>query len=218
MAQIPAEEMFDRYAGLYETRFMDLSRYSTSLAQFCMDLPAGNVEVLDVACGPGNVSKHLLHLRPELRVLGIDLAPKMLELARINNPQAEFRVMDMRQIHLLTQRFGGVICGFGLPYLSAEEALKFIDDAARLLVPGGLLYLSTMEADPQKSGIRMPSTGGEDGVYTTYHLSETLVAAFSNLGLQLVLEARLPDASPNAESVDLILMGRKVPGGIQAHF
>jgi trans-aconitate methyltransferase len=66
-----------------------------------------NAEILEVACGPGNVTKYLLSQRPSFRTKGIDLAPKMVELARINNPTAEFFVMDIRDISSISKQYDG---------------------------------------------------------------------------------------------------------------
>jgi len=42
---------------------------------------AGRARVLDAACGPGSASRYLLAQRPELQLLGIDLAGS--ELVRV---------------------------------------------------------------------------------------------------------------------------------------
>ena len=61
---------------------MDVTLYDDSYKQFCELLPLERARVLDAACGPGNVSRYLLAQRPNLDLLGIDLAPRMVELAR----------------------------------------------------------------------------------------------------------------------------------------
>ena len=45
-------------------------------------------EVLDVACGPGHISNYLLENDPTVKLHGIDLSPRMLELASENCPRA----------------------------------------------------------------------------------------------------------------------------------
>jgi hypothetical protein len=46
----------------------------------------------------------------------------MVELAREAVPSAQFAVHDCRNLAELQRRFDGIICAFGLPYLSPEEA------------------------------------------------------------------------------------------------
>jgi len=39
-------------------------------------------KVLELACGPGNITKCLLSKRPDLEILATDIAPNILELAK----------------------------------------------------------------------------------------------------------------------------------------
>lgn len=187
---------------------MDLALYDESYRKFCELLRPGRARVLDAACGPGNVSRYLMAQRPELDLLGIDLAPRMVELAREAAPSAQFAVHDCRHLADLEQRFDGIICAFGLPYLSPEEASAFIEAAAGLLDPCGVLYLSTMLGNSEDSGLDHCSTG--DPVYVNYHSEEHLTRLLEKLGFTLV-ERRLID-SPSVASkrtTDLMLISRK---------
>ena len=65
--------------------------------------PLGNSPiVVDLGCGPGNITVLLARLLPEARVIGIDGAERMLELARQRaadqNLAIEFLHQDLRQI------------------------------------------------------------------------------------------------------------------------
>ena len=96
---------------------MDVSLYHESLNAFVSILPQ-NAKVLELACGPGNLTRYLVDKRKDLQVLATDLAEKMLELARGNVPEAVFQKMDCRDISLLNQTFDALVVGFCLPYLS----------------------------------------------------------------------------------------------------
>jgi hypothetical protein len=91
----------------------------------------------------------------------------MIELAVKNNPTANFRIMDWREIHEIKNSFDGIVCGFIVPYLSPLEAEKLVVDVNQLLGNNGLLYLSFVEGDAQKSGFKTTSTG--DRSYFFYH-------------------------------------------------
>ena len=65
--------------------------------------PLGNNPVVvDLGCGPGNITLLLAHLLPEARVIGIDGADRMLELARQRAADQglaiELMHQDLRQI------------------------------------------------------------------------------------------------------------------------
>jgi SAM-dependent methyltransferase len=162
---------FNRRAKEYEDKYMDVSLYADSLNLLCKKMPR-QAKILELACGPGNVTHYLLQQRPDLNILGTDLAPKMLELARKNNPSAEFQLMDCRNLLKLSKIYDAIIAGFCLPYLSKEEVEKLFSDAAKILSPNGILYLSTMEGDYTKSGIQLSSYG--DQAYIYYHEEDHL--------------------------------------------
>lgn len=64
--------------------------------------------ILDVACGTGG---HIQNLRGAYEVVGIDIDPDMLEIARKKNPGVELGTADMRDFDL-GRRFGTVLCLF----------------------------------------------------------------------------------------------------------
>lgn len=205
-----AKTLFNKYAQPYQDKFMDAETYVDTYTAFCKLVQPKEAAILEVACGPGNITRHLLARRPDFKLLGIDLADKMIDLARINNPGAEFRVMDGRNIGELEQQFDGILCGFGLPYLSQEEAHQFIQNASHLLQPGGILYLSTMEDEYSKSGFKGPSSGGEDQLYTYYHEAGFLTDLLQENELGLIdLQRRPYVEADGTTTTDLFLLAQK---------
>jgi len=199
---------FHKLAELYRDKYMGLTLYDDSYREFCELLRPGRARVLDAACGPGNVSRSLLAQRPDLDLLGIDLAPRMVELAREAVPSAQFAMHDCRHLDELGMGFDGIICAFGLPYLSPEEATAFITAAGRALEPGGVLYLSTMLGKSEDSGFEPCSTG--DRVYINYHSEDAVLGSLQACGFTLLKQSRLP--SPSAavkKTTDLIVIAQK---------
>lgn len=177
-------ETWNSIASLYEQKFMYLDIYNDTYDSFCKELTASNATILEIGCGPGNITKYLHSKRPDFIIDAIDVAPSMIELAQKNNPNANFKVMDCRQIHEISKKYEGIICGFCLPYLSDGDCLKLISDSYRLLTQNGILYLSFVEGDSAKSGFQVGSGG--DRVYFYYHnlhnLTEALIKnGFKNL-------------------------------------
>jgi len=203
------KEVFDQYAEIYQDRFMDLSLYHNDLDLFCQGIENKNASILDVACGPGNISQYILTKRPDLKLIGIDLAPRMLELAKINNPRATFQLWDCRNIKQLKTKFDAIICSFGLPYLNKTEALQFIQDAAACLSENGVLYLSTMEDDYNKSGPKTASDG-KSATLQYYHEADYLSEALSLSGFKQIDLNRISYLGRDAETItDLILISKK---------
>jgi ubiquinone/menaquinone biosynthesis C-methylase UbiE len=151
---------------------MDLDLYDDTYDAFCEEVNIENATILEIGCGPGNIAKYLLNKRPDFKIEGIDISPNMLELAKINNPTADFKVMDCREIDKLPSKFNGIVCGFCFPYLSKFDSSKLIRDCANLLKVNGILYISFVEGDYLKSGFQIGSSG--DRTYFYFHTFDNL--------------------------------------------
>jgi len=126
-------EIFNKLANHYDEKYMDVSSYHKSFDLFCATIKKQNTEILELACGLGNITKYILSKRPGFKILGTDLAPHMIDLAKKNNPTAQFELMDSRKISSIEKKYDAIKCGFCLPYLSKEEAIKLIADASKIL-------------------------------------------------------------------------------------
>ena len=113
-----AVRVFDKRTNQYQDKFMDASISNYWLDMFCSKITTSAANILELACGPGDITKYMLTKRPDFKVFGIDLDPNMIGLAKINNPSGDFQVMDCREIGKLNKRYDGIMCGFGLTYLS----------------------------------------------------------------------------------------------------
>jgi len=160
-------ETWNKIAALYQDKFMDIDLYNDTYDFICETLDSSNINILEIGCGPGNITKYLLSKQPDFNITGIDIAPNMIELAKANNPSANFLVKDSRQINEITKQFDAIVCGFCLPYLSETDISKLISDCHYLLTDNGLLYISFVEGDQNKSGFQVGISG--DRVYFYYH-------------------------------------------------
>lgn len=160
-------ETWNKVALLYQEKFMGLDLYNVTYDLICNAVVKNKASILEIGCGPGNITKYLLSKRPDFNIFGIDIAPNMIELAKINNPKANFAVMDSRNISEIETKYDAIVCGFCLPYLSETDSQKLIFEANNLLNDSGFLYLSFVEGDPNKSGFQVGSSG--DRSYFYYH-------------------------------------------------
>jgi cyclopropane fatty-acyl-phospholipid synthase-like methyltransferase len=200
---------WNKVAQLYQEKFMDLDLYDESYALFSSAIEKQNASILEIGCGPGNISRYLLKLHQDFIIHGIDFAPNMIELAKVNIPKATFEVRDARDISQLSKTFDGIIAGFCLPYLSGEESKQLILDANSLLNENGILYLSFVEGDPAQSGLKVSSTG--DRAFFHYHELSTLTRAIVEAGFEnpLCLHVNYGDASSKQE-IHTILIAKKL--------
>ncbi len=102
--------------------------------------------VLDVACGTGLVTlRAALAVGPDGRVLGVDIASRMVETAALRARarqvgNAGFARMEAERLALPDATFDVVLCAFGLMYVpQPEEALR---EMRRVLRPGGRIVVA----------------------------------------------------------------------------
>jgi ubiquinone/menaquinone biosynthesis C-methylase UbiE len=199
---------FNKLAKLYQDKFMDVDLYGDTFDFFCDTIAKENAEILEIACGPGNITKYLLNKRPDFKILGTDLSSNMVGLAQINNPNADFKIMDCREIGLLDKKYDAIMCGFCLPYLSKEEVTKLISDASKILKPKGLFYLSTMEDDYDKSAFKKGSTGDE--IFMHFYPADYLTDVLQENHFKiLTLKRQDYPTQDGTETTDLIIIAEK---------
>lgn len=167
-------ETWNKIAVQYREKFKELGLYNESYAFFCNSIPGRNAKILDVGCGPGIITKHLLAQRPDFDILGIDYAPNMIDLANNDIPNAHFLILDGRQIRDLTEKYDGIVCGFYLPYLNESEVVKFFMDCNAIMNGNASIYLSFVEGNPSNSDYQ--STNDGDRVWFNYYTAEWIKA------------------------------------------
>ncbi len=160
-------ETWNKIALVYQDKFMDLDIYNDTYDFICNSVKKNKANILEIGCGPGNITKYLLSKRPDYNIFGIDIAPNMIALAKKNNPNANFKLMDIRNISEIEGKYDAIVCGFCLPYISEIDSQKLLFDAKNLLNESGFLYLSFVEGDPNKSSFQIVSNG--DRSYFYYH-------------------------------------------------
>jgi ubiquinone/menaquinone biosynthesis C-methylase UbiE len=137
--------VFGRHAAAYDQRLEDImARHESKGRSRVIELAAARsgMRILDLACGPGTLSRRLaMQVTPRGEVVGVDLAPGMIELARAQAiPNARFEVMDIEQLSFDDDTFDAAVCGHGLQFApDLDHALR---EARRVLKPGAILASS----------------------------------------------------------------------------
>jgi SAM-dependent methyltransferase len=96
--------------------------------------------VSDIGCGPGHVARYL-HDRG-VRVVGIDLSPRMIECARKLHPIIEFRQADMEALPVANGTWAGIVAFYSLIHVPRDRVVATLREFRRVLRPRGLLLLA----------------------------------------------------------------------------
>lgn len=180
--------VFSKNAKLYADRFMDVSGQAEVLDTFCL-LLSGNT-VLDLGCGPGNISLYLNNKLPNLNFTCTDVAKDMLVLAETYLGKGQFVQMNALKLHELPIKYDGIVANFLLPYIEPQELDLFVERIYHQLNPGGVVLIHTMEADMELSGIEAPSTGEEPFLFINYYRAHHLMALMEKHQFKSVLCVR----------------------------
>ena len=114
-------------------------------AEVFIDLaaPAGSDSVLDVACGTGLITKHLVHrLGAEGRICAVDIDPDILGYAAstVVDPRLSWQEADATTLPFGDDTFDGVLCHQGLQFFPDRGAA--LREMRRVLVPHGRLTIA----------------------------------------------------------------------------
>lgn len=107
----------------------------------CARLSHGQA-VLDVACGTGVVARAARDVvGPGARVVGVDLNPAMLEVAREARPDLTWLEGDAEDLPFTDAEFDVVLCQSALFFFA--DPGRAVAEMARVVAPGGVVALQT---------------------------------------------------------------------------
>lgn len=104
--------------------------------------------VLDVGCAGGIKSRFLMDRGSH--VIGIDIAENFIEIAKQENPDGDFRVMDMVKIGTLPERFDGICAQASLLHIPKAQVPMVMEGFKQILKPGGLLAIAVKQRRPDQ--------------------------------------------------------------------
>ena len=176
----------DDYAVLVKTLFAKEPLGRAMLAAFAEHVQAdGGQPVADLGCGPGHVTEHLDVLG--VSAFGVDLSPKMVEIARRTHPNLRFEVGSMTALDLTDGELGGIVAWWSILHTPPEVLPVVFAEFYRTLAPGGHLLLGFHAGDEH---LRPERSYGHPVSYDTYLLPpDRITELLSQAGM--VVTARL---------------------------
>ena len=124
----------DRYAEAIRAGRGPATYFRGFLARVLELIPEGGT-VLDLGCGAGLVTADLT---TRARVVGVDISPGQLELARRNAPAATFVRADMVDLAFAPASFDAVVAFWTLIHVPREVHASLFARIHGWLKPGGL--------------------------------------------------------------------------------
>lgn len=196
------EASYDRVAASYADQVREALAQQpyllAALRLFADQVRAGGGgQVVDVGCGPGHVTAHLHDLGVD--VLGVDLSPGMIDVARTDHPGLRFEVASMTDLRLPSEPVAGLLAWQSLIHIPDDFVAPVLGHFHRALRPGGVLQLLFHAGDD--SWLKTEGYGGHPmnvHVYrrTPERMAAWLVDAGFTIGAQMLLDpdGKLPQA------------------------
>ena len=136
---------FDRIGDRYDEAFPHKEGQEERIRRL-LDLLPPDAHVLDLGSGTGLPTARQL-VQAGVRVTGHEISERMIELARINVPEAEFVRADILDLQPVETQYDAIVAFFSLLCLPRARIPEALSRVRASLLPGGLLCLSMVEAD-----------------------------------------------------------------------
>ncbi len=125
--------------------------------------------IVDLGCGYGRLVNELSEAG-FTNAAGLDSSKAMIQRAKRENPQLSFGVADARSTELADRTVDAVLLFAVLTSIpESEQQRRVIDECARILRPGGLLYVSDLLLSQDERNVqrydRFESEFGTRGVF-----------------------------------------------------
>ena len=158
--------------------------------------------ILEIGCGTGNLAILIKRLHPGAEVVGIDPDPKALARAQRKARREALSVQLDRgfaeELPYPDASFDRVLSALMFHHLGPEEKEKTLDEARRVLKPGGSLHLLDF------GGAKVRSDGFIARLHRLHHRSEHLRDNFGDRIPTLMREAGFADPTELADRITIV--------------
>jgi len=201
----PTIQAYDTIAEHYLARWRDRSvvqDHARSFVAYLHDLQLTGYWIADVGCGPGFDAASFRG--QGFKVFGLDLSMGMMKSGR-QEYSGDFIQADMRRLPLAAV-IGSLWVSASLLHLPREDVPFALQEFGRVLLPGGLLYLTVKYGLEQ--GWQHDAYGQKNARFFTYWQAGEIDTVLATAGFE-ILESRL-EGEPN-ETRWLTRFSRLIP-------
>ena len=180
------------YAQKYQDEILMKPVVQTFISDFVKDIPSNGL-ICDMGCGPGQVARYLKN-NLHRNTTGVDLSPKMIEVASTINPGIPFKCSDVLQMDE-TNIYDGIIGLYFIVNFPPPQLTILFKKLKSLLKPSGKLLLSFHIGDDILN--RVEDFWGSGKPCNFYFFKpETVMAALSQSGFKVTeVRYREPDVA-----------------------
>jgi SAM-dependent methyltransferase len=163
-AQLVGTEISPAIEGLTDRALLDAFARSVSGR-------AGR-PVADIGCGPGRVAAFLATRAVD--VVGVDLSPAMLAVARAAHPAIGFAAGRLTDLPFPDRALAGAVCWYSIINTPPDDLAAVGAELARVLAPGGRLLVGFQAGTGE--AVHHTQAYGRDVALTSYRHAPDVVA------------------------------------------
>jgi SAM-dependent methyltransferase len=182
------EAILDDYSSKFVDEFTTNAFDRSVIDDAVATVPAGGC-VVDLGCGPGQVSAYLAGRG--LRLVGLDLSSAMLQVARNQPPGLPVLCGDCLALPLRDGAVDGIVAWYSLHNLPRSLLSTALAECRRVLRTGGTAVIGTHEGRGDET-IEQDRDGSTETVVITYYEPEELADAVTRHGFGLAALRQRP--------------------------
>lgn len=143
----------------------------------------------DMGCGPGTITRYLFD--KGLNIRGIDISETCIQIARAQNPQMTFQVMDQGNTSFEDESFDGIISFYSIIHTPKAFLPATFQEFNRILKPDGKLLVVVKEG--REEGYQQELLGYETPIYYSFFSDGEMKRLFEENGFRITcVEIRKP--------------------------
>ncbi len=180
--------------------------WKAEIERYLAHVPTG-AHILDLGCGPGHKSAFFAARGYE--VMGVDLSPQMIEIARRDVKNVMFEVLDMYELPVISRTFDSVFACASMLHIPKKDIVHILLSIAAILNPHGTCYVSVKEqreGNPEEETTREDDYGYEYSRFFSYFTESELREGFERAGMRPLFQTVTQVGNTNW----LVIVGQKV--------
>jgi SAM-dependent methyltransferase len=166
--------------------------------------------VADVGCGPGRVAAFLA--AQGLEVLGVDVSPAMLAVARSAHPSIQFMEGTLTDLPVLDGTLAGAVCWYSIIHTPPGSLGAVCTELVRALAPEGYVLVA-FQAGEGEAVHRAEAYGRKVSLTSYRHVPDDVARCLTSAGLHVRARAvREPEFTHESAPQAFILARSRGPG------
>ena len=163
--------------------------------------------ICDAGCGPSaHIGRYLFDRG--IKVVGVDISEKCVELARINNPEMKFECADISSMPFDENTFDGLISYYSIINTPKIYVNRIFSEFRRVLKPDGFLLVAVKAGTTE--GYVDDLLGIKTKTYFSFFTQDEIVSYFEEAGFTLEFTEKRNPYDFEISNERIFAIGKKV--------